>query len=453
MHKFFCTLFFTSALILTTAGCVGTSNTTNQTTNQNNQVNSYQLNESNNYLAKPTGQYGVGFQDFHFQDNNRCPDVFYKAGINESDFSPTNINHCREIMVRVYYPTNGTPKLGDMMYTPLIQRFVNMATGAPNMQESYINELYTLHSYSTESADIINADKNININPQKLLPVVLFSHGGGSSVQEYENQITNLVSHGYIVVGVNSFFIGSYIALPNGHVVLSDKSNTISNDSLQQTQQKDIEYVFNNLQLLPHPIYNSMNLNQIGLAGHSYGGGAIERVVRNNPNIFKAAIAEDGFYGDDPHGKPVKISGFTIPFMHILSGTIGYAPKQLKFPLSYNLFDNNFVVGLSPNNQILWSGTYPFYTVHAEFSDENTLKNMKGFQILNQDYIDYTGMSIWSTANSDYIVNAINLNMLTFFNYYLKNPNGVIFPNCNPLVNNTVMACGVTTYGPFQNFD
>ncbi len=73
MLKIFGTLLLASALILTINGCVGTNNTTSQSINQNSQINS--LNEQNNYLAKPTGKYGVGFQDFHFQDNKASDDV------------------------------------------------------------------------------------------------------------------------------------------------------------------------------------------------------------------------------------------------------------------------------------------------------------------------------------------------------------------------------------------
>jgi predicted dienelactone hydrolase len=405
-----------------------------------------QNNSNNNYLMKPTGQYAIGYQDFHFQDNSRT-DPYYKEG-NESDFSPENTNHNREIMVRVYYPTNGSPKLGDLMYAPLVKRFVNLATEAPNMQPSYINELYTIRSYSEESSPILTTNSKF--------PVVLFSHGGGSSVQEYENQITNLVSHGYIVIGVNSFFIGSWIGLPNGHIVLSKELET---KQLLETQKNDIKFIMNNLNQLPSSIYNKLDTKDIGLIGHSDGGGAIELLVsqENSSNQIKAAIAEDGNYGDDPSGKTISIDGFNIPFMHILSGSIGYAPKFLKFQLSYKLNKDNFVIGMAPNDTILWSGTYPFYTVHAEFSDENTLKNMHGFQVLNQDFIDFSEQKqpLWSNTSSDYIVATINQNTLEFFNHYLKGQNSPTFSDCNVLVNNSLMVCGnnTNTYGPFQNFN
>lgn len=396
-------------------------------------------NSQPSFLAKPTGPYNVGFQDFHFQDNSRCPDVFYQPGINNRDYSPGNTNYCREIMVRVYYPTSQTQNLGSPMYPPLVQRFVNMATDAPNMPESAIAQLYTLQSYSTNLAPIIN-------NTQ--FPAVIFAHGGGSSVQEYENQIVNLASYGYIVVGVNSLFVGSYIAIPDGQMVLADESAPSSEIESQQTT--DLEFVYNNLANLGS-ISSSIDLNLIGAAGHSYGGGSVESMITNMPGKFKAAVTEDPFYGDSfSSGQAVIINGYNIPLLKMLSGTIGYAPKTIGFSLTYMLNQNNYIIGMAPSNQILWQGTYPFYTVHSEFSDENTLKNMPGFQILNNDFIIYTGMSAWSNAPSSYLVNAIDDNEVKFFDYYLKgnltqNP----FNNCTPLVNNTVMSCGQTQYGPY----
>ena len=65
-------------------------------------VFSYNAVASTQYLYQPTGKYGVGFADFHWINPNECPDFNFN-GENQDDFSPYNINHCHEIMVRIYY--------------------------------------------------------------------------------------------------------------------------------------------------------------------------------------------------------------------------------------------------------------------------------------------------------------------------------------------------------------
>ena len=56
--------------------------------------------DTNNYLHKPTGKYGVGFQDFYWINQNSCPDFNYN-GTNQADFSPDNKKHCHEIVARI----------------------------------------------------------------------------------------------------------------------------------------------------------------------------------------------------------------------------------------------------------------------------------------------------------------------------------------------------------------
>lgn len=63
------------------------------------------------FLKKPTGQYGVGFEDYHWINQKNCPDFNFN-GKNQSDFSLDNTNHCHEIIVSVYYPTAQKTKSG-----------------------------------------------------------------------------------------------------------------------------------------------------------------------------------------------------------------------------------------------------------------------------------------------------------------------------------------------------
>ncbi len=397
------------------------------------------------YLAKPTGTYGVGFQNVHLQDNTRCPDVFYQANVNESDFSSSNSNHCREIMVRIYYPSSTPVAHGNLYYAPLIQRFVNNTSDAPGVKPEDVQEFYKLQSYSTE-----NAKPVLN----KKFPVVLFSHGSGGAVEEYENQITNLVSHGYVVVGVNSFFVGSYIALPtdssgNAHVVLQQKAA----DEVNVTAEVgDLKYVYSAINQLPANVLSIMDVSKLGLLGHSYGGRAVTNLSDVLPNAFKAVVTDDAYYDDAKKGETsVIINGSNVPLLRELSGTNGINPSTLNFTLTYALNNDNYLVGLAPDDATLFKTTAPFYTSHPEFSDEGTLKNMPAMKQWAQDIYDAMGLMLYGTASSSYTINAINVNAVSFFDFYLKrggqgrNP----FAGCIPLVKGTILKCGPTSYGPF----
>ena len=83
--------------------------------------NQISTNPSNliNYLKKPTGQYGVGFEDFHWVNQNACPDVNFN-GKNQDDFSQENTKHCHEIAARIYYPTMLPSEPSSPYYPPFI---------------------------------------------------------------------------------------------------------------------------------------------------------------------------------------------------------------------------------------------------------------------------------------------------------------------------------------------
>ena len=64
----------------------------------------------------------------------------------------------------------------------------------------------------------------------------------------YENSITNLVSHGYVVVGINNLFINGYTALENGHIVSVTTDYSIQTKlNMRVYLQKNGEFIYNKI--------------------------------------------------------------------------------------------------------------------------------------------------------------------------------------------------------------
>lgn len=170
------------------------------------------------YLLKPTGEYQVGFQDYHWIDKARCPDIFYNKSKNEQDFSQENRkNFCTEFMVRIYYPTEQafTKENRALYYQPVMKYIENsvQALKFPNLSKEKIDTLSQLKSFTIENAPLVKG---------KIFPVLFFEPGAFAQVQNYENTIGNLVSHGYIVVGINNTFLAAAVQFPDGHTVMMD---------------------------------------------------------------------------------------------------------------------------------------------------------------------------------------------------------------------------------------
>ena len=125
---------------------------------------------------------------------------------NKDDFAPNNqTNFCRETVVRIYYPTIKNEETSPYYEANIdaLNAIVNSelyAQSSIDQKKKYIQEISDkIKSYSLPDKEIIDENKQF--------PVLFFNPGAGLNVQIYENFITNLVSQGYIVVGINSLFM------------------------------------------------------------------------------------------------------------------------------------------------------------------------------------------------------------------------------------------------------
>lgn len=321
-------------------------------------------NLSKDYLLKPTGQYNVGFENFHWINKNICPDPSFD-GKNQKDFSPDNKNFCREMMVRIYYPTDMQSQENVPYYQPLIKKEQERLREIPSIPKEQIEQLNQIKIYSIEKAPIVSG---------KSFPVLLFSPGLGCPAELYENIIGELVSNGYIVIGMNSLFI-NLVALPNGHVVEPTRK-TVQEIETETVPLiiKDLSNVFYEIRNLHHSnaIFNAMDLNHIGAFGHSIGARIVADASHNNPDWFQAAASLD--IGRDDTGASLR--KFIIPFMHEIGASRKIATQSP--PLLFELGSNGYLVGLSPNEQ-----NYN-YSSHMNFSDFSTLQNLPVYQSLSE---------------------------------------------------------------------
>lgn len=291
---------------------------------------------ADNYLSIPTGQYSVGFKDFHW--------------INHHSYSnDCHQKNCRTIDVRIYYTINHQP-YSKIPYNPVYMNAKKdeFLSQIPNIPKEQINQLNKVISYSTENTPIANGKK---------FPVLIFSPGGGCSSELYENFITELVSYGYIVVGINTQFTGD----TKNDVDIEKKSVPYDAQVLVSVFKK-IHSLHNSSTL-----FLSMDLNHIGLLGHSIGGRVLADIVHTHPTWFQAAATLD--IGFDTTGKSKR--KFDIPFLHLISAsTLSESSRHIIFKLG----KNNFLVVVSPNKE------NHSYSLHMNFTDLSTLQYLPAFQ-------------------------------------------------------------------------
>ena len=410
--------------------------------------NTPQQSEANKeYLSRPEGKYSVSFKDFHWINNHRCPDDFYIKGKNETDFSKENQSKfCREIMTRIYYPS--AEKLSNQKrvyyYSPMIKAQENFIDNLniPNLSRKEINTLSEIKSFTMENKSYV---KN------KSFPILLFNPGYGCDFQIYENILTDIVSHGYIVIAINNTFISQAIQFPDGRTVKIASDVDLSIKQEDDSVLSDIVFVRNKIKFLKihEPILSAISTARIGVFGHSIGGFSIVEAIRKQPHLFDVAALLDAIpvtFGTRMYS-PNEMKGFEIPVMRLFSAEwrsfdTFSTPREAQFILNAN----NFNVLLSPNMQDTT------YTRHNSFTDLSTLQ----YHPVSEKFTEYQKEQCHKnltqqcpkdpggvgTANGWHERKVINKYLIQFFDIYLKNKSDLDLEKCRRISKDTILSCG-----------
>ncbi|MEV7026329.1 esterase, partial [Kitasatospora sp. NPDC093558] len=170
-------------------------------------------------------------------------------------------------------------------------------------------------------------------------PVVLYSAGFGDPRTWGTGLVEDLASRGYVVVTVDHPYDASEVAFPDGDLATSVFPALMAQPGLDlgavlrktlQTRVDDTRFVLDQLaglrydDHLPPGLAASLDLDRIGMVGHSGGGSAALQTMHDDPRL-KVGVNLDGqLHFPGPDGTGVHLStvaedGLTRPFL--LMGT------------------------------------------------------------------------------------------------------------------------------------
>lgn len=244
-------------------------------------------------LPKPTGNFKVGTVVSDFTDQNRLEPYSKEEG------------EPRKIAVQFWYPVDNT-----------VSQSQENISGAP---------------VSTS---------------QPTYPVLIFSHGAFGVRNSNFSTFNELASHGYIVASIDHTYHAFYTSFANGKSVpinmkfLNEAIAVQNNDlSIEETfeitqdwlnvRTSDIELVIDRLKsgelgVEGELLKGHMDLNQIGLFGHSLGGAASAEVAREREDVKAAMVLDGTMIGDitginTDHKEMITEESFTKPLMLMYS--------------------------------------------------------------------------------------------------------------------------------------
>lgn len=266
-------------------------------------------------LPEPTGNFNVGTVVCDFTDRNRI-----------ETFSETDGKY-RKIAVQFWYPADryGSKALSDI-------------SGAPvsTVQQSY--------------------------------PVVIFSHGAFGVRKSNASAFRELASHGYIVASIDHTYHSFYTSFADGSILpvnmnfLNDVMN-IQTGNLPAEKVFDITHAWLKLRTddiglvidslesgklgTSGSVLNGhMDLNKIGLFGHSLGGAAAAQVCRAREDVSAAIVLDGTMIGDvtgisSDHKEIITGERFTKPLM-LMYGSLFQNPyaQETSYRANINAFRN-----------------------------------------------------------------------------------------------------------------
>jgi dienelactone hydrolase len=247
-------------------------------------------------FPEPTGEYQVGRTSYTFVDENR-----------EEAFTEETGDQ-REVLVRVYYPAEAAPGAAPAPYAEGALRDMLLIPGEQA-------DLIQMHLYADAPA------------AEGSFPVLIFSPGMGALPVYYSSLLTEIASHGYIIAAVWHPYSMAVTPFPDGRVIpanaegyldpfLEPEASIAATERIGAVWTADDIFVLDQLENLNAAdalLAGHLNLDQVGIFGHSFGGGAAAEASYQDSR-FKAALNMDG-----PIFGSVTGQAMTQPFMGMFS--------------------------------------------------------------------------------------------------------------------------------------
>ncbi len=154
-------------------------------------------------LPAPSGPFGIGRVGYSWVDPSR-PDQY-----------SSNPNAHRELMVYFWYPTSGKSPDAKGSYFPGAQQMDTMPETRARLAREFGKNWSAMVSGAIFSHAVERAP--MARSPRRL-PVIIFSHGLGSTGFNYTCLIEDLVSRGYVVASIEHPYIDLAVWYPDGRV-------------------------------------------------------------------------------------------------------------------------------------------------------------------------------------------------------------------------------------------
>ena len=338
-----------------------------------------------NDITPPTGEYSVGTEVFQWEDYTR------------KEWFSDDPDDIREIVVQVWFPAIPQSKKTNKWIDYPLQRVQS------------ISDNFKVPKFISRAIDRVDTDTYTDSQPLESirLPVVIFSHGFEGFRTQNTTQIQELVSHGYIVFALTHTYDALLTIFPDGKKVDRAKKYCHNCKGEQfwevfkpqiDTRAADIHFLLDQIERIERGDISTdfgsiMDLDRIGIFGHSFGGGT-SVVAGITDSRIQSILSLDGWYV--PVHPSIYHQSFDKPFLHL-------GQTSWEDPYNYQVLDTLLQNAQDVSYSLLLEGAE-----HYDFTDSPHLSNMA------------SKFNLSSEVDSNEILDVMNTTVLGFFDQTLK---------------------------------
>ncbi len=352
-------------------------------------------------IPTPSGPYPVGTRIYELVNSSR-KELY--SGKDEA----------RRFMIQVWYPSEAGTSTEQARWMDNAEIYAPAVSQEIGMPSFFLGHLALVKVPAYKNAEVAQTDK--------AFPVILFSHGWNGFNAQNTGQALQLASNGFVVVGVQHPYGAVITVFPDGTVALNNPSALpdgapqdeyeIAAHKLVDQWSGDLAYALSYMESQnsdsTSPFYGAVDMQRVGVYGHSTGGGAAIQFCGTHPEC-KALL------GMDPFMRPVSYevidSGTTQP--------------------SFFMFSQRWIDDVDSRNNELFHRFFPHVkdslgvisingTAHYDFADLPLLSPLA------------PQLGLKGPINGKRVVAIVNDYLLSFFEATLNGKATTLFENSSP---------------------
>lgn len=339
-------------------------------------------------IPTPGGPLQIGTTIYELTDNSR-KELY--SGKDEA----------RRFMIQVWYPANikaedqRAPWMSDAeIYAPAIATYINLPS-------YFLDHLKLVKIPAYKDAQIAPTDKGY--------PVILFSHGWNGFNAQNTGQALELASHGYVVIAIQHTYGAVLTVFPDGTMApnnpkalpenADDPNYEVVARKLVDQWAGDMSFVLDQFQDwnedAENPFFQKLDLDRIGVYGHSTGGGAAIQFCGIDPRC-KSVL------GMDPFMRPVSAevieNGISQPAFFMFSQSwadlTDSKNNKLFNQFQPNVFNNKGAIVINGTKHYDFSDLPLLSPIAPQLGLKGALNGNRVTEIMNSYLLDFFEMTL-----------------------------------------------------------